>query len=101
MFHRISPTKDLKSWCRVDLDTKLSVLLTLAESLEIQIRRIPIGGRGGTLCAIRGQRVLFLDTEADRATQYDCVLRELAQIPEINSVYLRPEVREDLDRLVP
>ena len=99
MFHRISSTQDLKSRCRVDLDTKLGVLLTLADSLDIEIRRIPIGGRGGTLCTIKGLRVLFLDIEADRATQYDSVLREFAQIPEINSIYLRPEVREDLDRI--
>ena len=71
----------------------------LADSLGIEIRRIPIGGRGGTLCAIKGRRVLFLDTDADRATQYDRVLRELAQVPEIDSIYLRPEVREDLDRI--
>ena len=99
MFHRISSTKDLKSRSCVNLDAKLGVLLTLADSLGIEIRRIPIGGRGGTLCAIKGRRVLFLDTDADRATQYDRVLRELAQVPEIDSVYLRPEVREDLDRI--
>lgn len=92
--------QDLKSRGCVDFDTKLGVLLTLAESLGIEIRRIPIGGRGGTLCTIKDRRVLFLDTEADRATQYDSVLREFAQIPEINTVYLRPEVREDLDRIV-
>lgn len=85
----------------MDLDTKLGVLLTLADSLGIEIRRIPIGGRGGTLCAVKGRRVLFLDTDADRATQYDRVLRDFAKIPEISSVYLRPEVREDLERVAP
>jgi len=101
MLHRISSTQDLKSCGGVDLDAKLNALLTLAESLDIEIRRIPIGGRGGTLCTVKGRRVLFLDTEADRATQYDRVLRELAQLPEIDGVYLRPELREDLDRIAP
>ena len=35
MFHRISPRQDLKSRCRVDLDTKLSALLTLTSLIVV------------------------------------------------------------------
>jgi hypothetical protein len=42
--------------------------------------------------------VLFVDLATDKATQYDGALRDIAQLPEIDMIYLRPEIREDIDR---
>jgi len=74
------------------------MLLAVAEELGIEIRRVPLGGEGGGLCLLRGRQVLFVDTSADRATQYERTVAALAGRPELGDRYLPPELREDLDR---
>ncbi|MCP4592353.1 MAG: hypothetical protein GY842_16595, partial [bacterium] len=50
---------------------------------------------------IRGRRVLFIDTTADLATRLECVVCALAGIPEIETRFVRPELRELLERYRP
>ncbi len=83
----------------MDLQTRLDELLTLADQIGLAIRRESLGGGGGGLCVLRGQRVLFLDTSADLETRYERTLAALAPLPEIDARYIRPDVREDIDRL--
>ncbi|NOT00213.1 MAG: hypothetical protein HOP29_06255 [Phycisphaerales bacterium] len=82
----------------MSVDAKLSTLLEVAESLGIEVRHASLEGRGGGLCRIKGKRVLFVDLECDRATRYHAVLHEISQLPEIDDVFLGPELREDIDR---
>ena len=82
----------------MSVESKLVALLDAAESLDIEVRQADLGGQGGGLCSIRGRRVLFVDLATDKATQYDGALRDIAQLPEIDMIYLRPEIREDIDR---
>ena len=77
---------------------RLETLLSLADAIGIEIRRTALGGEGGGLCALRGQRVLFVDTAADVATQYEKTVAALAGIPEVQDRFLPPEVRDDLDK---
>jgi len=81
----------------VELQDRLDVLLDLAEKLGIGIRREPMGGEGGGLCALRGRRILFLDTSADLETRYERTVKSLAPLPELDDLYVVPEVRDDLD----
>lgn len=83
----------------MDLQSRLDDLITLAEQLGIQIRREALGGEGGGLCVLRGQRVLFIDTLADLETRYDKTLAALAGLPEIDAHYIRPDLREEIDRM--
>jgi hypothetical protein len=76
---------------------KLSNLLELAQRLGITVRHVPLGGDGGGLCAVKGQRMLFVDLSADTSTQCEHSLAALASIPEIDSVYVVPELRECLN----
>ncbi|MBN1488676.1 MAG: hypothetical protein JXA69_02065 [Phycisphaerae bacterium] len=76
---------------------RLETLLTLADAIGIEIRRTPLGGEGGGLCALRGRRVLFVDTAADVATQYEKTVAALAGLSEVQDRFLPPEVRDDLD----
>ena len=76
---------------------RLETLLTLAEDIGIEIRRTPLGGEGGGLCTVRGRRVLFIDTAADIATQYEKTVAALAGLPEAQDRFFPPEIREDLD----
>ncbi len=83
----------------MDLQTRLDELLSLADQIGLTIRRESLGGSGGGLCILKGQRVLFLDTAADLETRYERTLAALAPLPDLDTRYIRPDVREDLDRL--
>ena len=78
---------------------RLDVLLGVADELGIQVRRASLGGEGGGLCILRGQRVLFVDIQAAVATQYETTLEALARLDQIDQLYIVPEIREDMDRL--
>ncbi len=82
----------------MDVQARLDALLAAAEQLGIEIRRVPLGGEGGGLCSLRGQRVLFVDASADTATRYDKTVNAMARLPELQDQYLPPLVREDLER---
>lgn len=81
----------------MELQSRLDTLLALAEELGINVRREPLGGDGGGLCILRGRRILFVDTSADLETRYERTLVGLAPLPELDNLYLRPEIREDID----
>ncbi len=49
------------------------------------------------MCTLRGTRVLFVDTSADLETRYERTLAALANLKELEEVYIRPEVRQDLE----
>jgi len=82
----------------MDVQSRLDTLLGLADSLGISIRRESLGGEGGGLCRLKGQRVLFVDTAADLDTRYERTLRALCDLPEWEGCYVRPELRDDLER---
>ncbi len=82
----------------VDLESRLDALLEVARSLGIDVRLEDLAGSGGGLCILKGRRVLFVDEASDLATRYDRALREIAQLPEIDGIYIRPDIREDLER---
>lgn len=82
----------------MDLANRLDQLLTVAEEIGLDVRAEPMGGEGGGLCQLRGQRVLFVDTSADLATRYDRTLTALAPLPELDERYLLPELRNDIER---
>ena len=82
----------------MDLANRLEQLLAVAEEIGLDVRAEPMGGEGGGLCRLRGQRVLFVDTSADLATRYDRTLTALAPLPELDERYLLPELRHDIER---
>ncbi len=83
----------------MDAQAQLERVLELAEQLGLTIRHEPLGGDGGGLCRIRGQNVLFVDTSADAATRLERSLEALARIPGIDERFIRPDIREALDRI--
>jgi hypothetical protein len=83
----------------MDLSTRLEALLTLAEHVGIDVRAEPMGGTGGGLCRLRGKRVLFVDTAADLEIRYEKTLNALAPLPELETHFLTPEIRRDIEDL--
>ena len=82
-----------------DPTTQLDATLSIFGRLGIPVRREKLGGSGGGLCVVRGERVLFVDVDADVGTQVDRCVAALAMIPEVDRVYLVPTLRERVDHL--
>jgi len=82
----------------MDSQTLLEELLDLAQRLEIEVRRASMGGEGGGLCRLRGKKVLYLDTAASLADQLGKTAAALKEVLGVEQCYIRPEVRELLDR---
>ena len=73
-------------------------LCELAEKIGCEVRMEALHGAGG-LCEIRGTKVLFIDTTVDRVEQVEQTALALCDQPELDSVYILPEIREYLRRI--
>lgn len=73
-------------------------IVQVCEKVGIEVRRAPLGGEGGGLCAIKGRRVLYVDSSADVVTQCEKSLTDLASLPELDDMHVAPFLREALDR---
>ena len=81
----------------MDLQARLDELLRVAEEMGLTIERVPLGGDGGGFCIVKGQKRLFVDTQADVETRYEHTLAALASLEDIDTHFLLPEVREDIE----
>jgi hypothetical protein len=73
-------------------------LLALLEGHGVKIRHEPLGGRGGGLAAIKGQSIFFVDTEATTADVATLGAEAVARLLDIETIYLKPEVRCFVER---
>ena len=79
---------------------RLRFLLDLAESLGVDVRRMPAGDRpedvtraGGDLVRLRGRDILFLDPRAAVTDRLAAVAAALAGRRELADRFLPPEIR--------
>ncbi len=71
-------------------------LIELMEKLGIKVRHVPLTGDGGGLCTVRGDKVLFIDTNADAETCFEKCLEGVAGLRGLDEMYLSPVLREAL-----
>ncbi len=71
----------------------LDDILLLLEANGVKIRREPLDGSGGGLCRIKEETVVFLDTQTPPSRQATVCAVALARLIDLESVYLRPEIR--------
>lgn len=76
----------------------LQELLTLLEAHDVAIRSEPLGGNGGGLCTIKGQMIFFVDTQAPSAEVAAMCAEAVVRLLDIETVYVRPEVREFIEK---
>lgn len=85
----------------MDAYTTLETLVELAQQLGMTIRRASgmaeTDHPGGALVRIRDQHVVFLDPTAAPADQADVLVRALTGRPELEHMYLPPEIRDLLE----
>ncbi len=72
-------------------------LLALLEGAGVKLRREPMGGTGGGLCMMKGQRIFFIDTEANSAETAARCAGVVGTILDVETVYIRPEVRQYIE----
>lgn len=75
---------------------KLDQMVEVAKSLGVSVRYESMEGAGGGLCKLRNKLVLFVDMDSDALTCYERVLVALADNFDLDSIYLRPQIRQDL-----
>jgi len=82
----------------MDPGVQIETITTVLEAAGVEIRREHLGGSGGSLCKLRGKRVLFIDLDADIATRAEQCVAALASLHEVEGIFLLPELRELVDR---
>ncbi len=70
----------------------------MLETSGVKVRSEPLGGSGGGLCSIKGENIFFVDTQAPSAEVAEQCARAAIKIVDIESVYVRPQVRELLEK---
>ena len=81
----------------MDVASQFDMIVELFDRLGVEVRQERLGGSGGNLCHVRGEAVMFVDLEADVATRADRCLEALASLPQIDTVFVPPELRERIE----
>ena len=75
----------------------LEELLALLESNSVAIRDEPLGGSGGGLCSIKGEKIFFVDTQAPSEVVAAICAEAIPKVIDIEQVYIKPEVRQFIE----
>jgi len=75
----------------------LDELLELLSSGGVTVRSEALGGSGGGLCTIKGQKIFFLDTQASSGETAVVCAEAVSKTVDIDNVYIRPEVRQFIE----
>jgi hypothetical protein len=75
----------------------LEELLALLEANGVSIRHEPLAGGAGGLCTVKNQHIFFVDTQSSSADVAALAAEAVAQLVDIESIYLRPEIRQFIE----
>ena len=86
----------------MDAESKLDALISLAESLGVQVRPCPSRAGppdrpAGALIRLKGREILFLDARSCLADKIFACASALKGRSELEDMYLSPELREVID----
>lgn len=74
-------------------------LLGILADHGVTVRRDAMGGGGGGLCAFKDRKVFFFDTDAGAyESACQCARAVFQAVGDLEEVYIKPAVREFLDR---
>ena len=73
-------------------------LLTMLESENIEIRTDSLGGGAGGLCKIKGEYTFFVDSDSAAADSAANAAQAVAKVIDIDTIYIKPEVREFIEK---
>lgn len=75
----------------------LEELLALLEANDVTIRNEPLGGSGGGLCTIKGERIFFVDTEAQSIVTAALCAEALMKVADIEGIFIKPQIRQFIE----
>jgi hypothetical protein len=75
----------------------LDELLVLLEANGVTIRNEPLGGSGGGLCTIKGERIFFVDTQAASAVSAAMCAEAISKVVDVEQVYIKPQIRQFIE----
>ena len=75
----------------------LEELLALLEANGVTIRNEPLGGSGGGLCIIKGQRILFVDTQAPSAVSAAICAEAVPKVVDVEQIYIKQQIRQYIE----
>ena len=75
----------------------LQELLALLEANGITVRNEPLGGSGGGLCTIKGERIFFVDTQAPSIIVAAICAEAVSKVVDIEQIYIKPQIRQFIE----
>lgn len=80
------------------MDRQFEELLEFARQAGIEVRHARLGGSSGGLARTKNKRILVIDLDASPLDQLEQTARVLSGIPEVQTHYLRPDLRQMLEQ---
>ena len=77
----------------------LDELLALLEQNDVTVRTDALGGGSGGLCKIKDKVIFFVDTQSSASENAEICARAVAELIEIEQIYIRPEIREFIENV--
>ncbi len=75
----------------------LDELLALLEANGVTIRNEPLGGSGGGLCTIKGQRIFFVDTQAPSVVSAVICAEAVPKVVDVEQIFIKPQIRQFIE----
>jgi hypothetical protein len=75
----------------------LDELLALLEANGVAVRNEPLGGSGGGLCTVKGQRIFFVDTQAASAVSAAICAEAVSKVVDVEQIYIKPQIRQFIE----
>jgi hypothetical protein len=75
----------------------LDELLALLEANGVTIRNEPLGGNGGGLCIIKGQRIFFVDTQASSIVSAAMCAEAVSKVVDVEQIFIKPLIRQFIE----
>ena len=75
------------------MESAFDEMIEVARRVGVVVRHAHLGGSGGGLASIKGQRQLFVDLDAEPQDQLEQTAKALGKLGELETLYVRPDVR--------
>jgi len=75
----------------------LDELVVLLEANGVVIRNEPLGGSGGGLCTIKGQRIFFVDTQASSIVSAAMCAEAVSKVVDVEQIFIKPQIRQFIE----
>lgn len=87
---------------RMDYQAITQQLVTLLEENGVRVRKESMGGGGGGLCRLKDMDLMIIDQDSSSLeTAVTCARAFRQLIQDIEGIYLKPAVREFIDKYAP